>query len=66
MIKTDVRPMRVEELEYRIHAFEVHYGVPSSRMVEAFTRDGVVDETDDLSAWSTLYRTLLVVRDSER
>lgn len=54
-MKTDVRPLRLEDLAKQVREFEVRYGVPSDRMHELF-EDGEPSPT--LRKWSLLYRTL--------
>jgi hypothetical protein len=45
----------VEDLQTKLSEYEQRYGVPSSRLADAFTTDGELQETRDFLAWSTLY-----------
>ena len=50
------------ELEARVAAWEQQYAVPSSAMVDAFTHDGVFQETDDYLQWSHDWAALQAAR----
>jgi hypothetical protein len=43
------------ELRAELEQFEAEYGVPSERMVEAFTVNGQLVETPAFARWSLLY-----------
>ena len=56
-MKTDIRPLSLNDLRARITEYEVRYGVPSERLFDAFVVDGVFRESRDFSNWSLLYET---------
>ncbi len=58
-----MRYLTIEDLRARVRLFEERYGVPSDRMREAFLLDGQLIETEDLRAWSALWRTLRAVEE---
>ena len=66
MIKTDVRPTTIAQIETVVHSFEEHYGLPSDRMAEAFMEAGRLVETDDLHTWSQYYASLKAARAHSR
>lgn len=43
------------QLRGELRQFEDRYGVPSARMVEAFTVNGGLRETSDFARWSLIY-----------
>jgi hypothetical protein len=54
-LKTEQRFVTVKDLQKRLAEYEERYGVPSDRLVDAFTADGELQETGDFHAWSALY-----------
>ena len=58
----EVASVADSELEARVAAWERKYGVSSSAMVEAFTQDGVLVETDDYLEWSHDWAALQATR----
>jgi hypothetical protein len=46
-------PIGVKELDLRLSVFEAHYGMPSSRFIEAF-QNGVLRENEDFHEWAAL------------
>ena len=57
-LKSNLRALDVPALRDRLTAFEDQYGVPSERLYEVFTVNGVLRETPDFEEWSFLYGTL--------
>ena len=59
--RTWVEYVTVEEERARLRPildeFEARYGLASDRLAEAFTVDGVLDETPDFHAWDVAYVT---------
>jgi hypothetical protein len=54
-LKTELRFVTVGDLQARLAEYEKRYGIPSDRLVDAFTTDGELQETEDFHAWSALY-----------
>ena len=60
-MKIDTKPLRLAELQSRLSWYEHAYGVPSSRLAEAFRVEGKLVETSDFTAWSGLYAAYRVI-----
>ena len=56
-VKSNIRPLDLNDLRARIAGYEARYSAPSDRLYEVFTVCGVLQETPDFLDWSSLYET---------
>lgn len=56
MIRTRTSDVSRAQLTERLRAYEARYGVPSTRLVEVFLRDGVLVESPDFHGWMDTYQ----------
>jgi hypothetical protein len=54
--KTELHTLTLEVIEARLSFYEQKYGVPSSRLADAFRRGDQLEESEDFFDWSSLYR----------
>ena len=55
-IKLDGHTKTADDLQRELSWFEDRYETPSSRLIDAFTRNGRLIETDDFHRWMSLYK----------